>query len=175
MTPTPTIKTIILSDGTRLEDRGEVRKPKRGEWYRETDGRPTRATMDFCSEVCDMFSPVEAPAGNLERRGDWLATPTNADADYDDLNPLIDAACAVVNNHIANFGPDFTDEDKRNLAAALEPFTQAVKPKDRFYAVRRGDSHYVCDRNMDDGHIAKFFDEQDAKDFAAMKNSQEGE
>lgn len=171
---TPTIKSITLSDGTRLEDRGEVRAPKEGEWFVTVNNDVALATPNFgASGDRLIFSPVEAPAGGVERWECYVAT-TLIGTEVHGINPLIDAACAVVNS-MAYTDP-VAGSALAKLAAALEPFTQAVK-EERFYVERRGEMFYVMDHDDDTASwlgdfVGKFNTEQDAKDFAAMKNSQ---
>ena len=148
------------------------------------DGVATMRIMDQFSDALIALAALPTPEpqerqsseGQIERRGDWYAASKengwSMDEARDDepLDPLIDAACATVNRR--ELGINFPTE-ANTLAAALEPFTQAVK-EERF-VVRRSCGRYVIDQLNGPTSIAVFDFEQDAKDFAALKNEQEGE
>lgn len=178
---TPTIKSITLTDGTRLEDRGEVRAPKKDEWYTAPSGAAYQADGDFaaCLEY-PILSPVEAPAGGIERRGDWWIRQPDKSGTCVGANALIDAACAVVNDAArdSGFGPEIAlvkSHYMDALAATLEPFTQPVKPKDRYYVEDMAvyDREGGFDPDVSHPRVATFTTEQDAKAFASMKNQKE--
>ena len=113
----------------------------------------------------------QSSEGQIERRGDWsLEGSPDYFTSKSDANPLIDAACAVVNDP----GEFTIGGTIQELATALDPFTQAVN-QERFTVTPMRSPLPTWLVFRDESVIAKFDYEQDAKDFAAYKNEQEGE